>query len=152
MGWFFINIVLPVAVPAAFMLLARFANLPPEVADRTSLRTLVQDGQLGWVALSFSASCGYDVFAHLLRASGALLPPAWVGMVLVASVVFIAASGFLAALGALFPAERSWPAMPGSAPWRRRHALFAATAVCAVFCATLRCVVHFYLPASDGGG
>lgn len=146
MGWFFINIILPLAVPAAFMLLARFANLPPEAAVRTSLYTLVQNGQLGWVALGFSASCGYEAYAYLLSAAGSTNPPAWIGAVLMASAVFVAVSGFLAALGALFPAEGSEAPLSGSEPWRS-HALFAATAVATAVCAVLRCIVHFYLPS-----
>ena len=127
-------------------MLARFANLPPEAAARTSLYTLVQNGQLGWVALGFSASCGYEAYAYLLSAAGNANPPTWIGAVLLASAVFVAVSGFLAALGALFPAEGNGAPASGIGQWRS-HALFAATAVATVFCATLRRVVHFYLPS-----
>jgi CDP-diglyceride synthetase len=142
MGWFFINIVLPVAVPAAFMLLARSADLPPEVAARTSLLTLVQDGQLGWPGLVFSASCAYDVFAYLVGGSRASPIDTWLPVVMTVAVLIIAVSGFLATLGTLYPRNaRSAPRA-----WQQRYKLLVASAVCAGVAAILYSVVHYYLP------
>lgn len=144
MGWFLVNIILPVAVPAAFMLLARTANLPPSVAVRTNLLTLIQNGQLGWVALSFSASCAYEVFSHF--ANGARSSPidVWFPKLLAGAIVLIAASGYLAALGALYPGV----GRRVTYSWWRRYALLVTTAACTCAAAALYSVVHFTLTPS----
>lgn len=133
MGWFFVTIVLPIAVPAAFMLLARTANLPPAVALRTNLLSLFQAGQLGWVALSFSAACAYEVFSHLLLVPRSSPIKSWLPAAMVLSVMLIAASGFLSALGVLYPGGR-------------RYTLLFVTSACTGGAAALYSVVHFYLP------
>lgn len=75
MGWVFVNIILPVAVPMLFMLLAEtLVSLPQAAAKRGRILLLVKDGQLGWVALGFSASCSYDAFMYLNRPDVAAPP------------------------------------------------------------------------------
>jgi len=133
MGWFFVTIYSPVAVPAAFMLLAHAANLPPAVASRTSLLSLFQAGQLGWLALSFSAACAHEVFSHLLQGPRNSPIEPWLPAAMVFSVMLIAASGFLSALGVLYPGGQ-------------RRILLVVTSACAGGAASLYSVVHFYLP------
>lgn len=141
MGWFLVNIVLPVAVPAAFMLLARIGNLPPDAASRTSLLTLVQDGQLGWIALTFSSSCVYEVFSYLISGPRTSPIDAWLPSVAALAIGLIVASGYMAALGVLYPARQR----PSDDARGLRNGLFVATAICLCAAAILQSVVHFYL-------
>ena len=144
MGWFVVNIVLPVFVPTAFMALAgRVPTLPPEVAARTKLLLLVQDGQLGWVALGFSASCFYETLDYLAHSGPA--SPAWIQAALGLSLITLVASGFLAALGALFPAGDAYPEQAVRRSWVRSNFLFWMTSVILFTAATVRCTVHYNL-------
>ena len=141
MGWFLVNIVLPVAVPAAFMLLARMANLPRDAAVRTSLLLLVQDGQLGWIALTFASSCVYEVFSYMMSGPGLSPIEAWLPTIAALAIALIAASGYMAALGVLYPAQ----GLSSMHPLRQRNGLFVATSMFTCAAAALQSVVHFYL-------
>ena len=143
-GWFIVNILLPVSVPMAFMALAGCVpTLPPEVAARTKLLLLVQDGQLGWVALGFSASCFYEALAYLAQSGPA--SAAWIQAALGLSLITLVASGFLAALGGLFPAGDGDPEQVVRRSWVRSNFLFFMTSVMLFTAATVRCIVHYNL-------
>lgn len=159
MGWFLINILLPVCVPLAFLLAARLVDLPEPYASRTKLLKVVQDGQLGWVAIVFAAASAYDLFARMQNEPPA---PVWAGQVFTISCVFLATSGLLAMLGTLYPVDESLPPVSGWWPWIVRYRLFLGTAFATMITASLLSLVHYELPArcdpsptgvkSDAGG
>lgn len=146
MGWFFVNVIVPVAVPMLFMLLAKMVPLPATVIARTRLVTLVQDGQLGWVALGFATSCTYDVYTYISRAKGG--HTAWAEPALCLGISIISISAFLAALGALFPYDNSLPSP--ATPWKavKQYSILSGTLTLMVIAAVLYSVVHSALPAS----
>jgi hypothetical protein len=127
-----------------FMKLAGLVpTLPSEVAARTSLLLLVKDGQLGWVALGFSASCIYDALAYLLRMGAET--PFWLQSVLGLSLATLVSSGFLAVLGGLFPVAARLPEVRGWPMWAGTYRVFILTAALMAAAATMRCAVHYNL-------
>ncbi|MYN08051.1 hypothetical protein [Pseudoduganella aquatica] len=144
MGWFIVNILLPVSVPLIFMKLAGLVpTLPPEVAARTSLLLLVKDGQLGWVALGFSASCIYDALAYLLKMGRD--SPLWLQSVLGLSLATLVLSSLLAVLGGLFPVSGSLSEVRAWSRWAETYRVFLITVVLMAAAATMRCAVHYNL-------
>lgn len=141
MGWFVINILVPFAIPGMFMLLARLVPLPPAISVRTRLITLVQDGQLGWVALGYATSCAYDGYAYVVKAGERAV--FWAAPALGVAIALIAASGFMAALGALYPYDNT-PARPTSFKAAlRQYSSFAGTFVALLFAAFIYTMVHY---------
>ena len=145
MGWFFVNIVLPVAVPLLFLLGAKLVDLDEPQASRAKLIRAVQDGQLGWVAIVFAAVCTYDLFAQIQDKS--VSPPAWAELVLFISCVFLGISGFLATLGTLYPVDNTKAKPVNCREWCSRYRMFLGTAAATVICAALLSLVHYTLPA-----
>lgn len=92
MGWFFINLVVPATLPLVILLVLKLVDLPKPYSARSSPLRAVRDGQLGWVAMGFAASCTYDLWGHLHTTSNAT--PEWAGYVLALSVVFLVLSGY----------------------------------------------------------
>ena len=104
MGWFAINILLPIFAPLALLFIAGKICTPVEpFASRIRILRTIKDGQLGWVAVVFSANSAYELFAHF-QSSG---PPNWAGPALTLNVVILVISGMSAVLGALFPVDES---------------------------------------------
>jgi len=103
MGWFTVTILLQLIVPMAFMLLAKMIPLPAAAAARTRIMTLVQDGQMGWVALGYSTTGAYDLYAYISKVGAKA--EAWTHPVYTLMLALICTSSFLAAVGALFPSQ-----------------------------------------------
>lgn len=61
MGWFLINVVLPLLAPLLVLLLLKPLPVPHETAKKLSLLIPVKDGQLCWIAISLAASALYDM-------------------------------------------------------------------------------------------
>lgn len=147
MGWFFINLVIPATLPLAILLVLKLVDMPEPYATRASLLRTVRDGQLGWVAMGFSASCTYDLWGFVFGSKSAA--PEWTGLVLTLAVIFLAMSGILTMAGTLFPFDdtnlvtRTWK------EWLARYKLFAATALSTGMTAALYALVHYGLPANN---
>jgi cobalamin synthase len=144
MGWFFVNIVLPIGVPLIFLFIAKSVDLPEPYASRAKLIRAVRDGQLGWVAIVFAAATVYELLRQLREIDE---PPVWAGLVFAISCVFLAISGFMATLGTLFPVEESKVNPVGAAAWVRHYRLFVASVVATVITAALFSLAHFALAA-----
>lgn len=141
MGWILVNILPPLTVPLLYMLGAMLVELSPEAKARARLLRAVQDGQLGWITMGFSASCAYDVITYVT--DGKAHAVGWLMVVLTVSFGLLALSGFLAALGTMFPVSDILPAPMSARVWLRRYRMFVMTAICAALSATLYAVVHF---------
>lgn len=143
MGWIFVNILLPIIVPMFFMLGSKLVDLSPEAEARAQLLRAVQDGQLGWVSMGFSASCSYDLINYMT--DGKPHTAGWPPTVLGVSFGLLALAGFLAALGTLYPVDVT-VAAPTS--WRarlRHYRMFVGTSLSTALSATLYIVVHYQI-------
>jgi len=144
MGWFFVNLLLPSTLPLAILLVLKLVDMPEPYASRGKLLRAVRDGQLGWVAMGFSASCTYDLWGYVFGAkSGA---PEWTGVVLTVSIVFLLASGVLSMAGTLFPFDETKPAPRSKREWLVYYKLFTGTAVTTGISGALYALVHYGLP------
>lgn len=145
MGWFFMNLVLPAVLPLVILLALKLVDLPEPYASRANLLRAVRDGQLGWVAMGFAASCTYELWEYVSGAKAGA--PGWAGLVLTISVIFLALSGVLAMAGTLFPFDESKAKPSTWRGWLVYYKLFAATAFSVVLTGVLYALVHYALPA-----
>lgn len=146
MGWFIVNILVPLGVPAMFMALAKLIPLPPVIKARTRLMILVQDGQLGWVALGYATSCAYDGTIYLVKVGAQAV--FWAAPCLALAILLIVVSGFMAALGALFPYDNTQAPPSSFRIALKQYSTFVGTLVATIFTIVLYVMVHFKLPAS----
>lgn len=142
MGWFLVNIMVPVGLPLVLLFIAKSVDLPDPYASRTRLIKAVQDGQLGWVATVFAAACAYEL-DELKRTKGA---PEWADLVFLISLFFLIISGFLSMLGTLFPVDESKHREAGVLGWVRHYRMFVGTSLATVITAALLTLVHNSLP------
>jgi len=142
MGWFAINILLPVFAPLALLFIAGKICTPIEpFASRISILRTVKDGQLGWVAVVFSANSAYELFAHVQSN----IPPNWAGPALTLNIVILVISGMAAVLGALFPVEES-PEIPKSLKtWMQHYPNLCTSIIAVVVAAFVLYKVHLAL-------
>lgn len=148
MGWFLINILLPVCLPLAYLLGAKLVDLPEPYASRTKLIRAVQDGQLGWVATAFAAASVHELLERL--------PPrteetTWIDLVFALSCVLLAVSGFLAVLGTLFPLKESKVQPHGPREWIQHYRLFISTSIVTALSATFLSLAHYALSSYCNG-
>ena len=144
MGWFFVNLVIPATLPLAILLCLKLVDIPEPYASRAKLLRAVRDGQLGWVAMGFSASCTYDLWGYVFGAKAGA--PEWTGVVLTVAIVFLLAAGILSMAGTLFPFNETKPAPRSTGEWLVYYKLFVATAITTVVSGALYALVHYGLP------
>lgn len=145
MGWIFVNLIIPATLPVGILMLLNLVDMPEPYASRAKLLRTVRDGQLGWVAMGFSASCSYELFEAF---AGAGKPgPTWAGAVFAIAIVFLMMAGILSMAGTLFPFDDSKAVPQSKKDWLVHYKLFVGTAVVTVFAALLYAVVHYNLPA-----
>lgn len=97
-GWALINIAVPGTLPAAGLLLARLMPLRPAERARTRLVTTIEDGQLGWLALAWSATATYEAWQHM-ASQGRVFT--WVALLLACEAALVLTAMFIAAGGAV---------------------------------------------------
>lgn len=129
LGWLFASIIVPVAAPNLALWLWSF--VPHE--GNTHWLMPVKDGQLCWAAIAFCAAGLYE----LRGASG---HRELSGLLEVALVIIIFASGIMAAGGSVFPAPAP---QPGKQIEWRRYRLFIGSAIWTLLGAVGYSVVHF---------
>ncbi|WP_342118044.1 hypothetical protein [Pseudoduganella sp. OTU4001] len=138
MGWFLVNIVVPLLAPVFILCLLR--PLPLPAPARTSLKwiTPVKDGQLCWVAITFCASALHE---YGTAASQFVAPPAALLQVSngLANVCLVMSS-IVAAGGALYPtsAEKQM-----GVSWVRHFSCFCVSLFFALASAFLYAIIHF---------
>jgi hypothetical protein len=137
MGWFLINILLPLAAPMLVLGILRAFPMPQENRSELKLLLPVKDGQLCWTAIAFSASALYEIGAER-----SALNAASIGYVQGVAVFIIAASSIVAAGGATFPTSLRRP--EDVAPIRH-YSTFAFSLFLTVWAAFVRLVVQFGL-------
>jgi len=97
-GWIGINIFVPVTLPPAGLLLARLMPLQDAEKKRTRVITTIQDGQLGWLALAWSAASIYEAWEYMDVQNHVYH---WVGILLAFDAVIMITAMFIAAGGAV---------------------------------------------------
>jgi hypothetical protein len=119
MGWFIVNVLLPIFAPLGALLPFRlFVHALPDRSRRLlHWTTPIKDGQVAWIGLAFNAAGGYEMFN---AADGT----SWKGAVLLGLAFLGAANILIAALGGVFPVEDELPA--GKSPWRHYPAMSAS--------------------------
>lgn len=137
MGWFFVNILVPVFAPLALLLPFRpfRAHLPEDARRHLRWWMPLKDGQLGWAGLAFCSAAAYELedgpFQSTTTAHG----------LLAGLVVVLLGNCFLAALGGVFPSE---PDVPDDVPpWRHYPVLMLSVWLASVSALALA-GVHFW--------
>jgi len=133
MGWFFVNILVPIFAPIIAMVFLKCLNLP---APPSSVLSLVKDGQLGWAALGFSVSTKYEIVTQGLILSSDATNALDGGV-----IILICASSLMAAVGTVFPVG---PFL-GGMPWYRHYKTLASSLVVTLFAIGAYTVVHYWL-------
>lgn len=146
MGWLFVNIVVPSTLPLVMLLAFKLVDLPAPYDARAKLLRAVQDGQLGWVAMCFAASCAYELFDYVFGSKQGA--PSWAGFVLSLAIVTLVISAVVSVAGTLFPVDDSKPKPATQREWLSRYRLFISTDIVLLLTACLYCLVHYSLPAS----
>ncbi len=138
MGWFLVNIIVPLVAPVLIVFLLRPIPLP--AATRSSLQWIapVKDGQLCWVAIAFCASALYE---YGTQASELGSTPAAILQVLngLANVCLVMSS-IVATGGALYPTPLH---RPRNAGWLRHYSCFCVSLFFAIASAGLYAIIHF---------
>lgn len=97
-GWVLVNILVPVILPPAGLLLARLMPLPPAARARTRIVTTVENGQLGWLALAWSAAAIYEAWQFMAVKQSVF---AWIAILLGCEIVLVLVAMFMAVGGAV---------------------------------------------------
>jgi len=138
-GWLVVNVLIPVLLPPALLLLAR--NAP--AARRLKLMDTLKDGQLCWFALTLSCATLYD----LLENDASPRRVSWCTM----AIICIGASGLLSAVfavvAAIEPTQLLDDAVGWRAPaWRQHYKAFSISVIFVAFVSFLSLVIHWGLP------
>lgn len=112
-GWTIINIALPVLLPVCGLLIMRWVALSEQASRQTKVISTIQDGQLGWVTVVWSAATLYEAWG-LMTATRQVLD--WVAAVLFIEVALMIVGTFIAAAGAVTAGttENKFPRLQGS--------------------------------------
>lgn len=146
MGWIFVNLVIPATLPLWILMLLKLVDMPEPYAARAKLLRTVRDGQLGWVAMGFSASCTYDLYESLIGAKAGT--PTWAGTVFAIAIILLMMSGVLSMAGTLFPFDESKVLPQSKKDWVAHYKLFVGTAITTALTASLYAMVHYNLPVT----
>lgn len=137
MGWFLINVLLPLI--ASMLVLAILKALPLPTENKLSLNLLipVKDGQLCWAAIALSASALYEI-----GAGKSAMPEIIIGYLQGAAVFLIAMSSILVAGGSIFPTSLLRPAERSSI---RHFSTFVISIFLVYWASLVRVIVQFGL-------
>ncbi len=155
MGWFFVNIIVPVAAPLLGVLFlgAITPPTPPGAALVSfSPMMMVKDGQLGWIATGMCSAAFYDLIEMIdaYNLYSRPLPSSWHAVILPLLLCLIG-SVFVAALGAVY--STSIPAAPPTTirNWTRHYKNFVSSVIVTISSAITFALIHFsLLPRSLG--
>lgn len=137
MGWFFVNIVLPVFGTIGILFVMKIAPVPQEYKDKAQVIKAVRDGQLGWVVVGIGSGLLYEAFS--MRTPN--------HFVTTFVIVLICVNALLSGFGIMFPFNESDRPKPKASFWEKvkGYSMLSATAFCLVCVSLLYTVHHFYL-------
>jgi hypothetical protein len=103
LGWFIVNILLPVVLPMiGLRMVSYFMPLNEAQLKRARIISTVEDGQLGWLAIAWSATAVYDSVSYMQDNEVFV---SWIGNLLFAEFFVVSSAMFLAAGGAATSTE-----------------------------------------------
>jgi len=138
-GWLIVNVLIPVLLPPALLLVARTAP----VARRLRLMDTLKDGQLCWFTITLSCATLYDLLQN--DASRQRVP--WCTFAIIWMAVFALLSAVLAVAAALEPTPLLDDAARwGSAAWRRHYTVFVISVVFMAAACLGALAAHWGLP------
>jgi len=142
MGWIAINLVLPVLAPLLLVFLAGSVCTPHgKLRSRLRMIRAVKDGQLGWLAVAFSAHSIYELARIDSR-------PNWAGLLLASGIAVLTASSLLSVFGTLFPVPQLGKQRCTLLARFFHYRLLNATVLLVLASAILESVVPFSLGAA----
>ena len=136
MGWFLINVVLPLVAPLLVLVVLKPLPLPDEHRRKLNLLIAVKDGQLCWSAIGLAASALYEIGGKRQ------VNDAMAGYLQAAAVAVIAAASVIAAGGAMYPTALI---QPKNTSWLRHYSTFVVSIFLAAWAASVCLLVHFGL-------
>jgi hypothetical protein len=138
-GWLIVNVLIPVLLPPALLLVARSAP----AARRLNIMDTLKDGQLCWFTIALSCATLYD----LLQNDASRQRVFWCTAAIIWMAVFALLSAVLAVAAALEPtALLDGRVRWGSAIWRKHYTVFVMS-VAFMAAASLGALgVHWGLP------
>jgi hypothetical protein len=108
LAWIGVNIACPIAVSPVFMFLANhFLALTEEQKKNSTVLRTVQEGQLGWVSLAWSAAAIYQAWDYLYshrRQENAFDLFLWI---LLSELLLIVGAGFISVGGTMTASEKA---------------------------------------------
>ncbi|XLZ70528.1 hypothetical protein ABT364_00775 [Massilia sp. SR12] len=137
MGWFLVNILLPLIAPVLVFAILKVLPMPQANRDALSFLIPVKDGQLCWAAIAFAASALYEI-----GTGRSVLGAVFVGYVQGCAVLLLSMASIVAAGGAIF---RTQSRKPATVPWARHYSTLLTSIVLVVWAALVRVVVQFGL-------
>jgi len=139
-GWLIVNVLIPVLLPPALLLVAKTAP----VAKRLNIMDALKDGQLCWFTITLSCATLYDLLLN--DASGQRV--FWCTAAIILMGVLGLLAGVLAVLATLEPTPLLDERVPwGSLAWRRHYKVFVVSAALAIAASLGSLVVHWGLPS-----
>ncbi|MDN3624474.1 hypothetical protein [Methylobacterium isbiliense] len=143
MGWLFVNIIVPLALPPIGVLLIMIVT-PKAVRARSEgnfgLMVLVKDGQLGWSAAGMCAAAFYE-FAEIISILGRV-PSHWPG-ILIPLVFSTVGAMFVAASGAVYSTEILKYPNFSTKKWLSHYHVFVFSVIITLSSAITLSIVHF---------
>lgn len=141
MGWILVNLLLPATLPLLFMTMMRLGSLPEPFLTRSGLLRIIQDGQLGWVAMSFAAASTYDLWQLMSREE--VLRSAWSGILFSLGVILMVVSAVFSIAGTLFPIDHRPRRFGTLAGWLLHYKLRVGSITILYLAAVLYSTIHF---------
>jgi hypothetical protein len=138
-GWLIVNVLIPVLLPPALLLVAKTAP----VAKRLRLMDTLKDGQLCWFTITLSCATLYD----LLLNEASRQRVAWCTFAIIWMALFGLLSAVLAVAAALEPTPLLDESVRwGSTGWRQHYSVFVVSAALAILASLGSLVAHWGLP------
>lgn len=140
MGWFFVNIVIPIFSTIGVLFLMKIIPAPAEYKQKAEVLRAVRDGQLGWVVVGIGSGLLYE--------ASTLEKPDFT--VITVAIVLILVSAVLSGFGIMFPFRDEDKPAQSACFWAKVkiYQVLSATVFCLVVVSSLYTFHHFFLIAT----
>lgn len=137
MGWFFVNIIVPIFSTIGVLFLMKLIPAPKEYKEKAEVIRAIRDGQLGWVVIGIGSGLLYEAFS--------LESPNHIVTTLV--IVLIGANALLSGFGIMFPFQEKDRPPATASFWEKAkvYQMLSGTTICLILVSALYTVHHFYL-------
>lgn len=137
MGWFFVNIIIPIFSTIGVLFVMKLIPAPKEYKEKAEVIKAVRDGQLGWVVIGIGSGLLYEAFS--------MKEPNHLVTTLV--IILIGANALLSGFGIMFPFQESDRPLPSASFFDKvmAYQMLSATTISLLFVSFLYTFHHFYL-------